>query len=105
MSEPIDLSAIGEWLDDQSRELHANILQRLGAAPETLPGRALLILQAWTLPVVLAATLVCALAGIVTALTPETPRPVSIAIFASEAAAGRTPRAADVYILARQLAR
>jgi hypothetical protein len=103
MSEPIDLSPIADWLDQGSSELQTGIVRRLGNAPATLPGRGLLALEAWVRPVGAAATLVCALAGLVAVLQRESPAPLSLATLLSMVAEGKPPRAADVYIIAGQI--
>jgi hypothetical protein len=63
------------------------------------------VLEAWVRPVGVAAALLCALAWLAASLLPERPPPSSLATLLSLVAEGIPPRAADVYIAARQIDR
>ena len=102
MSDRLDLTPIADWLDQGATELHGSIVRRLGEEPAALPSRAVLALEAWALPAGIAAAAVCAVAALTLTLLPPRAAPASFPELLADVAAGRQPRAADVYIIVQQ---
>ena len=99
----IDLSSVTAWLADPALELRSRILQRLGTAPRALPGRTILALERWSLPVAVVAVGVCVLSALALSLDPAPDSARSIASLFDTATRGGTVAAADVYLLAGQV--